>query len=165
MSRGRRDSRAPRSYLQAPLTHLPPHAVPQAPQFCSSFFTFVQTGAPPPAGAQDLKPPGQAHALSLQISPLLHFMPQPPQLAGLFTVLVQTGGVPHSSVFCGHVQTPPSQVRPPLQTMPQPPQLLGSVSVMTHEPAHSVSPPAQSALQAPCEHTWVLEQAAAHCPQ
>ena len=145
--------------------HLPLQTVPQSPQFCLSFFTFVQTAAPPAAGAHDLKLPGQTHALSWQIWPLSHFMPQPPQLAGLLTVLVQTGGSPHSSVFSGQVQTPPWQARPPLQTMPQPPQLLTSVSVRTHEPAHSVSPLAQSLPHAPCEQTSVLAQLAAHMPQ
>jgi len=144
---------------------LPLQTVPQSPQFCLSTLTLVQTAAPPAAGAHDLKPPGQAHMLSWQISPLSHFIPQAPQLAGLLTVLVQTGGVPHSSVFWGQVQTPPLQARPPLQTMPQPPQLFASASVTTHAAAHSVSPLAQSAPHAPCEQTWVLPHAVVHFPQ
>jgi hypothetical protein len=49
--------------------------------------------------------------------------------------------------------------------MPQPPQLFESVSVTTQEPAHSVSPLAQSALHAPCEQTSVVPHAVAHFPQ
>jgi hypothetical protein len=93
--------------LQAPFTHLPLHTLPHAPQLFLSFFTFVQTSAPPPAGAHALKPPAQVHALALQTWPLSQRMPQPPQFAGLFVVFTHTGGSPHSSVFIGHTQLPP----------------------------------------------------------
>jgi hypothetical protein len=85
---------------------VPAHGTPQSPQFCSSIFTFVQTGSPPPAGAHDLKPPGQAQLPSEQIMPLSHLLSQPPQKAGLLWVFTQTAGSPHSSV--GAAQTPSS---------------------------------------------------------